>query len=739
MQRSIVGALALGAVFVLFAPQAATAQSFPDLEGLWHSKGVLADGRSYTGEVTFNLARQPSGPRSASRWRFTYDATIENAAGEPTLRSFVGNASFGKDGDGKFYLRFGYKPMLDNRGAREGILGSLGEGLRGRSNRAMGDKYEINVIHEYNPGWFGDESFHHGTFSVRGFVPVGGKWSDVGEARKAEGGAWLRSWHGVETLTKDTTPMEITGLDPAAAFAETDQVLVTIKGVRLPSERKLTADSIAFLIGDTVDPEIQVVDVVDVDDDWARARIVVKVGKNAALGKRNIRILGTLGEDMFEVAELQRLKLGHTATIESNEVTNTKVARVYVPDRLGGKLKITPAGATLRFKDMKGTPLAVGDDGAFAIDTDRQGWYFVEAEGSVTTSFTQIGEVLPENRPYNFWYYPFFDRPGADQNLYDEGGGYEKLDKVAGNVAKGARFDVSRHMDKRTKQKKWGDKTFTEEKTFAEAYKEFSDAEKAKHDPSTMKGYAYSYQRSMDDNKSWWGHCWGAVVASSIFRAPEGGVKGVPTADGGTVDFSEDEVEGLLTSYYTNHGVRPYNFMNDCPAGRPTDALDEKVDSFADDWFLGLRKGIAEWGVPLASNLRAEKTSDKEEDKSQVWNHVVWYYEATLKEADGDDPTLMETTIMVKATNDVFPSGQTAAPRVEEYSMGLRFRYTPYGDIDPDGEGQNWLSASHYAPSYLWRIEKSSGRTTDNKPLSEFGIDKLIDTFKLERMKAAQR
>ncbi len=742
MQRSILGGFALAALFLLLSPVTALAQDFPDLEGLWHAKGVLADGRSYTGEVTFNLARTPAGPRAASRWRFTYDVSIANETGEPTKRSFVGNASYGKAGDGKYFLRFGYKPTLDTIEGRRGILGALGDGLRGRTNRNIGDKYQINVLHEYSPGWFDNEAFHHGTFSVRGHVPHSSGdngWRDVRDARNTDKGAWLKSWHGVETLIKDTTPMKITGLEPAAAFADTEQAMVTVKGERLPSERKLTADKIAFLNGDTVDPEIEVVDIVDVDDDWTRARFIIKVGKNAVLGKRSIRIMDTVGEGMFEIVELQRIKLGHTATLENNTVTNTKMARLYIPDRLGGKLTIRPAGATVRFKDMKGTPLAAGADGVFAIEKDRHGWYFVESDADVTTTFKQIGEVLPENKPYNFWYFPFFDRPGANQNLYDDGGGYEKLDKVAGNVPTGARFDVGQHMDKRTKQKKWGNKTFTEEKTFAEAFKEFSDDEKAKHDPSTMKGYAYCYQRSMDDNKSWWGHCWGAVVASSLFRAPSGGVSGVATADGGTIDFTEEEVEGLLTSFYTNHGVRPYNFMSDCPAGRPTDAADEKVDSFADDWFHGLRKGIAERGVPLASNLRAEMTSDREEDKSQVWNHVVWYYEATLKEADGDDPTLMLTTITVKATNDVFPSSEPASPRVEKYDMGIKFRYTPYGDLDRDGEGQNWVSASHYAPSYLWRIEKSSGRTTDNKPLRDYGIDKLSEIFKLERIEAARR
>ena len=49
---------------------------FPDLEGHWTVQGRLADGRSLEGTMTFNLVREPWGPRNASRWRFTYEANI---------------------------------------------------------------------------------------------------------------------------------------------------------------------------------------------------------------------------------------------------------------------------------------------------------------------------------------------------------------------------------------------------------------------------------------------------------------------------------------------------------------------------------------------------------------------------------------------------------------------------------------------------------------------------------------
>ena len=113
---------------------------------------------------------------------------------------------------------------------------------------------------------------------------------------------------------------------------------------------------------------------------------------------------------------------------------------------------------------------------------------------------------------------------------------------------------------------------------------------------------------------------------------------------------------------------------------------------------------------------------------------MVWKYAANFEEvATRNDPTYIKVTLTIFATEDIFPSVEGTS-REEKYVFFLK--YNRDGSIDRDNvDYQNWISAGHYAPSYLRRINGSAKPDgTENSSLRG-RIDKLVELFGYERIK----
>lgn len=531
-------------------------------------------------------------------------------------------------------------------------------------------------------------------------VKIQGRYKVTGDRTKIYG-PWKSisgvSVNGSDTFTRLKTEIKITAVDPAEAQQGDAGKRLAIVGENLPLEGQVQASDIAFAVNGAADGGIKITRILDYSDDGTRLEIEANIAKDAAPGVRDVRVLSGSGAKLFTVTAADvRLPLGGSVAVAGGAW-----AKLLVPDVEGGELTLTASGAALEVHrgSHAGELLKSAAGGSYPIARGGQGWLFVKAGGAgnvtISNTFVQQAETPAAKKPWNFWYFPFYDRPGAGLNLYDDGGAYEKFDQAAGIVADPkAKFDASKHMDK--------------------DFKAPTDVNELKrYNSSTTKGWAYCYQRSTDNAKSWWGHCWGAVVASSLWAQPA--AKTVKGADGKSVSFTEEEAEGLLTDYYTNHGCYPTNYLRDCPPGRPKEDLKEECDRYADDFLLGLQQGIRRDGLPLASNLRAQLTDEKE--GTQVWNHVIWKYSARYSEVAGkDDATYVQVDLDVTATDDVFPSGPTAQ-RNESYV--LRFKFGADGQILRDDPNQNWVSATHFCPSYLWRIKGATPEGTENEVLGK--------------------
>ncbi len=643
------------AAVVVALPAALYSESYKTVEGKFNLQG-RQDGRGeYAGQITI---------AKVSGDRFSATGTVKFTDGAE--RRIDGVAYY----NGFWWTK---RLVLEYTLDAAGVVNRLGDIVSGASSDAVKIEGRYKVSSDK--------------------LKIYGPWKSVSGA----------ACKGYDVFARAKDELKITAVDPAEGQQGDANKKLVILGENLPVEGQVQASDIAFLSGGSVDAKIKVTRIFDWSDDGSRIEIEASIAKDAAPGKRDVRVLAGLGRELFTVSATDvRLPLGRSA-----QVAGGAWAKLFVPDAEGGELTLTAAGATLEVHrgSHTGEILAAVSGNRFAIARAGHGWLYVKVNGtgnvSVANTFPQKAETPAAKKPWNFWYFPFFDRPGANQNLYDEGGAYEKFDLAVGIKADpNAKFDSSRHMDSKD-------------------FKMPTDAaELKKYNPSTTKGWGYSYQRSTDDKKSWWGHCWGAVVASSLWGQPS--AKTVKDPAGKDVAFDEEEVEGLLTAFYTNHGCYPTNYMRDCPPGRPKDALKEPCDRFADDFFLGLQKGILRDGLPLAANLRAASTDEKQGD--QVWNHVIWKYEARYQEVEGkDDPTCVEVALDVTATDDVFPSGPSAH-RDESYV--LRFKFGEDGQIKRDeADFQNWVSATHFCPSYLWRIKSATDDGTENEVLGKHWDD----------------
>lgn len=559
----------------------------------------------------------------------------------------------------------------------------------------------------------------------------------LGSDGKSMKGRWKDSKgkSGEETLTKIVKIPVVKSISPAELEVGQSDFVVTITGENFPEKTFLKPEDFWFTFdiatnNSEKDGRITIREILEVSDDGTQIKAKITVWKNARDGARRLYLKDAAEFARFSVVRpVELLPLG-----DSKKITG-EWTKIFIPIE-NGDLSLSGAKILeVREGSKTGQILEKTDKG---YKMPGAGYFFIKVDGFINTisnTYKLAAETPPDKTPWTFWYFPFAERSGSTcLNLYDDGGVYEKLDKLLGIKGKDdgwKTFRPSRHMDddykdsriQKLAEKYYKSGSWTEPENAGDL--EFLK----KHNPTTIKGFAWSYQRSEDSNKSWWGHCWGAVVASSLYAEPSDVT--LKDADGHELRFTQEEVEGVLTSYHTNHSIFPTNYMNRCPSGKPSDKKNEPWDSYIDDFFLGLLEGIGKQGLPLACNLRAESTDEKRKD--EIWNHVVYKYDASLKQAGGDDPTVIKVQLKIWASDDRHPSLDSNR-RTEEYSFTLKFNES--GEMDRDNkEFQNWISATHYTPSYLWRIQRSStGRGCENDVMDPL-FKKLDDHFKFKAIK----
>lgn len=350
------------------------------------------------------------------------------------------------------------------------------------------------------------------------------------------------------------------------------------------------------------------------------------------------------GADCVSRGDWTRLPLGGSVTANGSPAC----LQVYLPTRWGGSLQLA-AGAGRIWLYGPGVDPAGGSplvqparQLSYEAGHDQQGWYKLVLRDApagghnVQARFVQSGQA--DQVPWNFWYFPYSPyAPGP--KLYDPSGAFARYD---------SRFGLS---------------------------------------PGAWR-YEYDEHRSTQA-EGWWGHCWGASVASILLEQPRA-----------AAGFSQDELEGMAADFFDGFGALALEW--DWPHVKPSPGFGDQADWYADNFHARLREYLRDRRVPLHMNLRQETGVGS----SQVWNHAVYKYSAEFvedPEAVGDPwvdkPRQLRIRTVITANEDFYQNGASGGtpedgPRREQEAV-YSLVYGPAGDIVPDAtqpRPQNWRS-----------------------------------------------
>jgi len=370
----------------------------------------------------------------------------------------------------------------------------------------------------------------------------------------------------------------------------------------------------------------------------------------------------------------QKIPLG-----ESANLNQSVVGKVYVPTKWGGKLMLTGSNVELFYTNGKdldtvtaikiingeldANRVAQGTECEYTITENNHKWYYVKITEpemtEITCTFTQKGEA--ETIPWNGWYWPFMD--DKPPNLYSETGIYTPLkdyDAIYGTTARA-----------------------TEEALSAGC-------------------------TNMAD-----GHCWGWMLVSIILPQPS-----ATTTNG--ISFNQDEMEGLYSELGDDINTYSWGWKvgdpdHELPAGPPTAATGETVDAWVDELHNAFQIYLCQQKKPMIADLRDMTRYDFRE----VWNHAIYKYESTMKQAEGNDEKVIEITTIITSNMD-FPEMPSDSDKREDTYVYV-VEYKDDGIIDGTSEKQNWKSTSGFAPAHIGWFSK---KFINWQPDSHCGITK---------------
>jgi hypothetical protein len=355
----------------------------------------------------------------------------------------------------------------------------------------------------------------------------------------------------------------------------------------------------------------------------------------------------------FSCAPLQKLALGSRLS-----QGHSACLKIYVPSRWGGKLSVdTPVAVNRDIRYPDGSPFQNGSE----TGEDKHGWYMLFTDDArnaypLKNDFVEEGEA--RTVPWNFWYFPFAKSPVGERNLYGDSGAYKKLDNLVSFLGLG-----SDSFDWETAWHKGGD--------------------------------------------SWWGHCWGATIASIALQQPQA-----------TRGFTQDELEGLAADFFNEYGAMPlappmgaYYPEYTYPLEKPTPAPGEDVDRAVHSFHASLREMLRIQKRPLHMNLRNAAGELYNRNGAyrggEVWNQGCYKYKSTVTEdpnAQGDEETEKIRQIKHETTfdcNEDFAPVSTGNPKDNpdfrrEQRTEYVLMYGDDGDVMPNGtiagNQQNWLN-----------------------------------------------
>lgn len=370
---------------------------------------------------------------------------------------------------------------------------------------------------------------------------------------------------------------------------------------------------------------------------------------------------------------------------------------IFVPSNLGGRL-IVAFGAkhkdsrnSLVVFDPEGVPHTVGANERVHIDVAPgkrgDGMFHVavlagSGKYSIFALFQDKGGARELDGsyliPWNFWYWPY---------------GHGKKDETA-----------------------WGSSFLDPLSHYGRAFEvgeELQAWEKAHHnDPDKTRG-------------DWWGHCDHAALASVLFEEPP--AQGI---EHNGVRLTAEDLKFYATEYVAQLSARhevwalPRKGLlgRESPYHRSLPYNRQKMFAASlVSFHQTLQYYVRGLSLPLMMDLRDENGVDH----TEVWNHIVYYYETRYWQESPRDLHVVEAKMVLCAnadtmTEDGASSGLPAEikdvhgePTVVPNGTGrvqtttFRLRFLPDGEIDTTSQDNRWRSVSSgvtelHAPRYAF-------------------------------------
>jgi hypothetical protein len=392
------------------------------------------------------------------------------------------------------------------------------------------------------------------------------------------------------------------------------------------------------------------------------------INASSSIGDVGLKLSYKIGTATFDdsvkltVIDISKIPLGSSANLSP-----CVIGKIYIPSKYGGILTLIGGNVKLYYTDgsnlgystafsilngeLEANLKAQGSPCTYTVPVNKHGWYYVKASSScaILSIFREIGQAA--TRPWNGWYWPC--EPSLI-NLYETSGSYTPL------------------------------------KDYDTVYGTSERANEQVNRPCTV---------------SWWGHCWGWSLAAIACNQPSSTTKN-------QVSFNSDEMKGLYTElaegatsgFHWRVGSPNIQGMplTEIPAGPPTSTTGEPVDSWIDDIHIAFRAYIRTWGMAMNADLRASSVKINPSNVDDIWNHDIFKYESSMREAPGGNEKIIKMTTMITSNNDTegLPSGSTN--RTDTYIYILEYSN---GDIVNDSINQNWISCTAYAPACIGTVE----------------------------------
>jgi len=352
--------------------------------------------------------------------------------------------------------------------------------------------------------------------------------------------------------------------------------------------------------------------------------------------------------------------------------------KIYVPTRHRGKLTLFSAGTTVESwtysdgSEQSGPPWVIQVSHYLNVGKEREGWHnFVATNESeqwtISNTFKQVAEAT--KRPWNFywWGYPNVDKV-ASPALYNK-------EDFNGVETEKPLYTYDKHFNSATFDIDVVQQTIPDEQALNAA---LAVAENSR----VWEQIEAEYRIASGEQVSWWGHCNGSAKASIYLDEPE-------PNDNEQHGLSVWELKGLYgetfegSMQYPLGATKGYGADKNMDPGVTSINLNEEADNWADDFHRTLETYLnananEDNKLALYANLRIK--AGQQGDFTEVWNHAIYYYEATYTQEalqeNGDesgDETVVRIDIEVRANCDGYISGPDSCQPISnpDFDPGL--------------------------------------------------------------------